>query len=198
GAGCGGADIDGGLLPAGDALLAPQLGALELLGCRILVFDDEFDFFTRRDFDLGRLEFMVFDDQRVGWILCHRRSGRAEDQGKHEEAETRHRGPLESLVMSLCRGMRLNRRLKLHIRTTRTSLLNSCDNPAQTPVIDGFAEAYGGTWALFPPRPRKRGTQSGATSAVPRHLGPPPALRFRGGDEKEGWVPCVWFIPIGS
>ena len=56
-AGLEGPDGDGDLLPTGNNLLALQPGAFELLRSRILVFDDQFDFFARWDFDLGRLKF---------------------------------------------------------------------------------------------------------------------------------------------
>src|SRR5215472_5579121 len=86
-AGFEGPDIDSDLLTARNDLLAPQLGAFEFFGSGILVFDDQFNFFIRWNFDLGRLKRMVFDYQRVGWILCHRGDGKAGNYGEHEERE---------------------------------------------------------------------------------------------------------------
>src|SRR6266446_4818140 len=85
-------DINRDLLPAGDDLLAPELCAFELLGCRIVVLDNQRNLLTGRDLDFRWLEPVILDDEGVGCFLRREVGFSSQNQDERKHRVAHHEG----------------------------------------------------------------------------------------------------------
>src|SRR6266481_8524387 len=86
------ADIDGDLPSAGDDLLAPELGAFKLLGCWIVVLDNQRNLLTGRDLDFRWLEPVILDDEGVGCFLRREVGFSSQNQDERKHRVAHHEG----------------------------------------------------------------------------------------------------------